>query len=144
MSSDSGFSKAELDAMKARAAELRAEKGGKKKADHLQALLDAIAALNPAEKKIAAAVHQIVMDVDPELTPRLWYGMPAYEKDGSVLLFLQLASKFDTRYSTLGFNDGAQLDHGEMWPTHFAIPRMTDPVRARITELVTAAVAPSP
>lgn len=136
----SGFSEAELAAMKERAAELRAEKGGKKKADNLQALLDKIAEMPEGDKEIAAAVHSIVTEVAPELAPRTWYGMPAWEKDGNVLVFVQVASKFGVRYSTLGFQDNATLDDGDMWPTSFAIPAMTDTVRERVRELVQQAV----
>lgn len=126
--------------MKERAAELRAQKGGKKKGDNLEALLAKIDELPSGDKQIAVAVHQAVTEVAPDLAPRLWYGMPAYEKDGDVLVFLQLTSKFDTRYSTLGFNQGAQLDDGEMWPTHFAIPAITDGVREQIRALLRKAV----
>lgn len=140
MGTDSGFSKAELDAMKERAAELRAQRGGKKKADHLQALLDKIAELPEQEKQLAVALHQVVNDVAPGLDARLWYGMPAYEKDGDVVVFLQLKSKFDTRYNTLGFNHGAQLDDGDIWPTSFAIPALTGEVRQQMADLVKRAV----
>lgn len=138
---NTGFSEAELAAMKERAAELRAEKGGKKKADNLQALIDKIAEMPEGDREIAAAIHLIVSEVAPELAPRTWYGMPAWEKDGNVLVFVQVASKFGVRYSTLGFQDNAALDDGDMWPTSFAIPAMTDTVRERIRELVQQAVA---
>jgi uncharacterized protein YdhG (YjbR/CyaY superfamily) len=141
--SSSGFSQAEREAMKARAAELRAEKGGKKKADFLQALMDRIDAMPPVDQEIAVAVHSIVTDLAPELTPRTWYSMPAYEKDGNVVIFLQDAAKFGTRYATLGFNDSAQLDDGDTWPVSYAIPRLTEPVREKIAELVTRAVGRS-
>lgn len=127
--------------MKERAEELRAERGGKKKADNLQALMDKIDEMPPADRAIAVALHQVVTEIAPHLAPRTWYGMPAYEKDGNVLLFLQVTSKFDTRYTTLGFNDSAALDDGEMWATHFAIPALTDGVKARMRELVAAAAA---
>lgn len=142
MANDSGFSEAELTAMKERAAELRSQKGGNKKAKNLEALLEAIAALPEGDKQIAAAVHQIMTEAAPHLAPRLWYGMPAYADDADVVVFLQLSSKFDTRYSTLGFNGAAQLDDGEMWATHFAIPALTDVVRTRVAELVQKAVPP--
>lgn len=137
---DSGFSEFELAAMKERAAELRAEKGGKKKADNLASLHEKIGEMPDEEKAIALAVHQIVGEIAPDLAPRTWYGMPAYDKDGKVLLFLQGATKFETRYTTLGFNDNAALDDGEMWATSFAIPRITDQVRATIADLVSRAV----
>lgn len=140
-----GFSDAELAAMKERAAEMRAEKGGKKKADFLAALWEKIDEMPEDEKEIAAGVHRIVEEVAPDLVARTWYGMPAYERSGSgnrgggVILFVQPASKFGARYTTLGFNDGATLDDGEMWPTSFAIPAWGDAVRERVTELVRAA-----
>lgn len=137
--SDSGFSKAELDAIKERAAELRAQKGGNKKAKNLEALMAAIAQLPAAEKVIATALHQCVTSIAPELEARLWYGMPAYAKDGQIVVFLQLASKFDTRYSTLGFEHAATLDDGDLWPTHFAIPAMSPAVEQAMTDLVTKA-----
>lgn len=140
MANTTGFSKAELEAIKERAEELRSQKGGNKKAKNLEALLEKIDELGAGEKELAVALHQVVTDVAPDLDPRLWYGMPAYEKDGEVVLFLQLASKFDTRYATLGFNHAAQLDDGDMWPTHFAIPKLTPAVTTRMTELVRAAV----
>lgn len=140
MASESGFSKAELAAMKERAEELRAQKGGRKRADNLQALLDKIAEMPDGDKQIAVALHQVVSEVAPELAPRVWYGMPAYEKDGDVLVFLQPATKFETRYSTLGFNDVAQLDDGEMWASSFAIPALTEDVKQQMRELVAKAV----
>lgn len=140
MASESGFSKAELAAMKERAEELRAQKGGRKRADNLQALLDKIAEMPDGDKQIAVALHQVVSEVAPELAPRVWYGMPAYEKDGDVLVFLQPATKFETRYSTLGFNDVAQLDDGEMWAASFAIPALTEDVKQRMRELVAKAI----
>lgn len=140
MTNDSGFSAAELESMKERAAELRAAKGGKKKADFLQALMDKIEELPEGDRELAIALHQIVTEVAPELTARTWYGMPAYEKDGEVLVFLQVTSKFGARYSTLGFNPNAQLDDGEMWPTTFAIPALTEGVRERMRALVIQAL----
>lgn len=136
----SGFSEAELAAMKERAAELRSEKGGKKKADGLQSLFDKIAEMPAGDKEVAVAVHQIVSEVAPDLEPRTWYGMPAYAKQGAVLIFLQPAAKFETRYSTLGFNDNAALDEGDLWPTSFAIGGITDAVREQIAELVRRAI----
>ncbi|WP_018024923.1 iron chaperone [Corynebacterium ulceribovis] len=127
--------------MKERAEELRGERGGKKKADNLQALMEKIDEMPPADRAIAVALHQAVTEVAPDLAPRTWYGMPAYEKDGSVLVFLQVASKFDTRYTTLGFNDSAALDSGEMWPTHFAIPALTDKVQQQMRDLVCTAAS---
>lgn len=142
-SKDTGFSTAEREAMRERAAELRAEKGGKKKADNLQSLLDKVAELPSPDQEIAATVHRIVSEVAPDLDARTWYGMAAWERDGAVLVFVQPASKFGTRYSTLGFNDNADLDDGDMWPAGFAVQKMTPSVKKRIVELVTRAVGQS-
>lgn len=136
----SGFSKAEREAMKQRAEELKTQKGGNKLAKNLDALMDAIDKLPDGDKQVAVALHQVMAEVAPDLAGRTWYGMPAYERDGDVNVFLQVTSKLGTRYSTLGFNQGARLDDGEFWPTHFAIPEMTDGVKKRMRELVERAV----
>lgn len=140
MPAENGFSEAERQAMRERAEELRAQRGGKKKADNLRALLDTIDAMPPGDKELAVALHQAITEVAPELVPRTWYGMPAYEKDGSVLVFMQVSSKFNVRYTTLGFNDGAALDDGEMWPTSYAIPALTDGVKETMAALVRRAM----
>jgi uncharacterized protein YdhG (YjbR/CyaY superfamily) len=136
----SGFSAAEKEAMKARAEELRAGRGGRKKADDLQATLDAIAAMPDDDRAIAERVHAIVARVAPHLLARTWYGMPAYADGKDVVCFFQGAAKFETRYATLGFNDVARLDDGDMWPVTFAIVSWTDAVSERVEELVRAAV----
>ena len=136
---DGGFSEAEREAMKERAAELRAEKGGKKKADNLQALLDKVAELEGPDQEIAATVHTIVTEAAPDLAARTWYGMPAWERDGAVLVFVQPAGKFGTRYSTLGFNVNAALDDGDLWATGFAVTKVTPAVRKKMVELITKA-----
>lgn len=135
-----GFTAQERAAMKERAAELRAQKGGKKKEANLQALLDKVAELPPADQKIAAGVHALVTELAPELEARTWYGMPAWARDGDILLFVQPAEKFGTRYSTIGFNDNAQLDDGQMWPTGFAVTTFSPAVRERVAELVRRAL----
>jgi uncharacterized protein YdhG (YjbR/CyaY superfamily) len=135
-----GFSKAEREAMKQRAEELRAERGGRKKADNLQAALDAIAEMPDADRAIAERVHAIVTRVAPELLPRTWYGMPAYAAGKDVVCFFQGAAKFDARYATLGFNDRAQLDEGDMWPVSFALINWTDALEGAVEELVRRAV----
>lgn len=135
-----GFSKAEREAIKQRAEELRAERGGRKKADNLQAALDAIAEMPDDDRAIAERVHTIVTRVAPELLARTWYGMPAYADGKGVVCFFQGAAKFDARYATLGFNDRAQLDDGEMWPVSFAIVSWTDAVAEQVEELVRRAV----
>jgi uncharacterized protein YdhG (YjbR/CyaY superfamily) len=135
-----GFSKAEREAMKQRAEELRAERGGRKKADNLQAALDAIADMPEHDRAIAERVHAIVTRVAPQLLARTWYGMPAYADGKDVVCFFQGAAKFDARYATLGFNDAARLDDGDMWPVTFAIVAWTDAVKDRIEDLVRRAV----
>ena len=132
-----GFSQAERDAMKERAAELRAEgKKGAKKADDLQNLLDKIAEMPDADRVLAERIHSIVTSVAPELDPKTWYGMPAYGRDGKAIVFFKPASKFGARYSNLGFNDGARLDDGNMWPTEYAITTLTEADVQTIEQLV--------
>lgn len=132
-----GFSQAERDAMKARAAELRAEgKKGAKRADDLQNQLDKIAEMPDEDRVLAERIHAIVTTVAPELDPKTWYGMPAYCRDGKAIIFFKPASKFGNRYSNLGFNDGALLDDGAMWPTEYAITTLTDADAERIEALV--------
>lgn len=140
MSESTGFSAAEKAAMAERAEELRAQRGGKKKADALQDLMEKIEAMPEQDRALAVAVHQIVTEVAPELEPRTWYGMPAYALDGKVVCFFKSAGKFEGRYCELGFNDPAKLDDGSMWPTVFAITAIGPAEEKRITELVTRAV----
>lgn len=132
-----GFSAEERSAMKERAQELKAAKRPRgKKGDPEAELLAKIAELPDADRTLAEGIHRIVTEHAPGLTPRTYYGMPAYAKDGKVLCFLQPAKKFDTRYATFGFNDPADLADGEMWPTAFAITKLTPEVEERIGELV--------
>ncbi|MBB3045152.1 iron chaperone [Nocardioides soli] len=120
--SDSGFSADEMAAMKQRAAELRAEKKrGAKKADEAEACVEAIMALPQPDRGLAEAIHRIVLDVAPELDPKTWYGFPSYARNGKVVVFFKPASKFKSRYATLGFEEAAQLDDGAMWVTSFAV-----------------------
>jgi len=139
----SGFSAEERSAMRARAAELRAEgKNGAKKADGLQALLDAIAKMTPEDRAIAERLHVTVTAAAPDLSPKTWYGMPAYANaDGKVVLSLKNSGKFGQRYSTLEFQDSARLDDGEMWPVGFALQSWTPAVEKKVTELVSTAVS---
>jgi uncharacterized protein YdhG (YjbR/CyaY superfamily) len=138
-----GFSAEERAAMKERAAELRAEgKKGAKKADGLQAVLDAIAAMAPEDRALAERVHVAVTTTAPDLAPKTWYGMPAYaDADGKAVVFFQDAGKFKARYSTLGFNDTANLDDGQLWPTSFALTGWSPAVEEKVVALVTAATS---
>ena len=136
-----GFSAAERAAMKERAAELRAEgKKGAKKADGLTAVLDAIAAMAPEDRALAERVHVTVTATAPGLSPKTWYGMPAYaDADGKVVVFFQDAGKFKYRYSTLGFQESAALDDGDMWPVSYALTAWSPAVEKRVVALVEAA-----
>ena len=138
-----GFSPEERAAMKERAAELRAEgKKGAKKADGLQAVLDSIAKMAPEDRALAERVHVAVTGNAPELSPKTWYGMPAYANaDGKVVIFFQDAGKFSYRYSTLGFQDAANLDDGDLWPVSYALRQWSPAVEKRVAELVKAAVS---
>ena len=138
-----GFTAAERAAMKQRAAELRAEgKQGAKKAEGLQAVLDAIAKMATEDRAIAERVHATVSETAPDLAPKTWYGMPAYANaDGKVVVAFKNAGKFNTRYSTLEFQDAAHLDDGDVWPVSFALPKWTAAVEKKVTELVQAAVS---
>ena len=129
--------------MKERATELRAEgKKGAKKADELQAVLDSIAKMAPEDRALAERVHLTVTATAPELSPRTWYGMPAYANaDDKVVLFFQDSGKFKYRYSTLGFQDAANLDDGDMWPTSYALQRWSPAVAKKVAELVKAAIS---
>ena len=138
-----GFSAEERAAMKERAAELRAEgKKGAKKADGLQAVLDRIAQMAPEDRALAERVHVVVTSTAPDLAPKTWYGMPAYANaDGKIVVFFQDAGKFSYRYSTLGFQDAASLDDGDLWPVSFALKAWSPAVEKKIVQLVKKAVA---
>src|SRR6059058_331461 len=138
-----GFSAAERAAMKKRAAELRAEgKKGAKKADELQAVLDGIAKMAPGDRALAERVHVTVTATAPDLSPKTWYGMPAYANAaGKVVVFFQDSGKFNYRYSTLGFQDAANLDDGDMWPVSYALQGWSSAVEKKVVELVRAAVS---
>ena len=126
---------AERAAMKDRAAEVKG-----KKVDGLTAVLEKISAMAPADKKIAESVHRLVTSIAPGLEVKTWYGMQAYFLDGKVVLFFQDAAKFKSRYSTLGFQDSAQLDDGDMWPTSFAILSWSVSVEKKVSEIVLRAI----
>ena len=138
-----GFSAEERAAMKERAAELRAEgKKGAKKADGLQAVLDRIAEMSPEDRALAERVHVTVTATAPELSPKTWYGMPAYtNEDGKVVVFFQDAGKFNYRYSTLGFQDAANLDDGDLWAVSYALKQWSPLVEKKVVELVKAAIS---
>jgi uncharacterized protein YdhG (YjbR/CyaY superfamily) len=138
-----GFSADERAAMKQRAAELRAEgKKGAKKADGLQELLDGIAKMAPEDRALAERVHVTITAAAPELLPKTWYGMPAYTNaEGKVVVFFQDSGKFKYRYSTLGFQDQAHLDDGDLWPVAYALQQWSPAVAKRVAELVRAAIS---
>jgi uncharacterized protein YdhG (YjbR/CyaY superfamily) len=138
-----GFSAEERAAMKERAAELRAEgKKGAKKADGLQAVLDRIAEMAPDDRALAERVHMTVTSTAPDLLPKTWYGMPAYANaDGKVVVFFQDAGKFKYRYSTVGFQDAANVDDGDMWPVSYALINWSPAVEKKLVDLVKAAVS---
>jgi hypothetical protein len=137
-----GFTDEERAAMKGRARELKAEaRGSKDKADGESAVLAAIAAMPEADRALGGRLHAIIRASAPDLAPRLWYGMPAYARDGKVVCFFQAAAKFKTRYATLGFQHEANLDDGAMWPTAFALKELTAAEEARISALVKKAAS---
>lgn len=136
-----GFSEREREAMRQRAQELRAEgRSGRKQADDLQAVLDAIAAMGDADRVLAERVHAVVTRTAPDLTPKTWYGFPAYASGKKVVCFFKSAEKGEARYAELGFNDIAQLDDGDMWPTVYALVDWTPDVGAQIEDLIKRAV----
>jgi uncharacterized protein YdhG (YjbR/CyaY superfamily) len=133
----SAFSDAERDAMKERAREAREFK----KLSGEEQVSRKISEMSPPERKMAKAIHALVMGISPEITTRTWYGMPAYYLKDKVICFFQAGSKFDSRYSTFGFQEAAHLDDGVFWPTSFAILEMNESVAKTITTLVTKAIA---
>ena len=132
-----GFTAEERAAMKERARELKAEAA---KADGEKALLAKIAEMEGADRALATRLHAIVMAAAPSLSPKTWYGMPAYAKGGTIVCFFQSAAKFGARYATLGFSDEAKLDHGVMWPTSWALREITAAEEKKITALVKKAM----
>lgn len=133
----------EKAAMRNRAQELKAEaRANKNKAEGERAALAAIAALREPDRTIARRLHAIIQENAPALSPKTWYGMPAYaNQDGKIVCFFQSAQKFNTRYATLGFNDQANLDEGAMWPVAFALKELTAAGEGRVRELVKKAVS---
>ena len=133
-----GFTDEERAAMRERAQELKAEA---RKADGEKALLAKVAEMPEPDRRMAKRLHAIVKDNAPALSPKTWYGMPAYaNEDGKIVCFFQSAAKFKARYATLGFNDQANLDQGAMWPTSFALKKLTAAEEKKITALVKKAV----
>jgi uncharacterized protein YdhG (YjbR/CyaY superfamily) len=136
-----GFSAEEKAAMRERAKELKAEeRRGKDRAAGESDLRAKIAEMPKADRDMATRLHAIVMKTAPELMPKTWYGMPAYAMDGKIVCFFQSAAKFGARYATFGFNDTAKLDDGAMWPTSFALKKLTAADEKRIAALVKKAV----
>jgi uncharacterized protein YdhG (YjbR/CyaY superfamily) len=129
-----GFTAEEKAAMKARAREL------KENADGESAVRAAIAAMSPQDRAIAKRLHELIKAAAPDLSPKTWYGMPAYAKDGKVVCFFRNAGKFKERYAMFGFNDSAKLDQGSMWPVAFALTKLTAADEAKIRALVKKAV----
>jgi uncharacterized protein YdhG (YjbR/CyaY superfamily) len=136
-----GFTEEERAAMKDRARELKAEaKRGAQRAEGESDVLASIADMPPEDRVIAERLHALIAANAPMLAPKTWYGMPAYALDGKVVCFFQNASKFKYRYATLGFTDQSNLDDGAIWPTTFAITKLTDAVEAQIIALLKTAV----
>jgi uncharacterized protein YdhG (YjbR/CyaY superfamily) len=132
-----GFTPEERAAMKERARELRAEaRAGKDRAAGEKAVLAKIGEMPEPDRAIAERLHALIKATAPDLTPKTWYGMPAYAKHGKVLCYFTPASKFNSRYATFGFNDTANLDEGAMWPTSFALKELTAAEEAKISALV--------
>ncbi len=137
-----GFSDDERAAMRQRAEELRTTKGLKgaaKLAKELEACVEAIEGLQGTDREVATLLHRVVSEVAPQLEPKTWYGFPSYARDGKVVVFYQPASKFATRYGTVGFQEDAFLDDGDMWATSFAVVVVTPAVEKKLRALVEAA-----
>ncbi|MGO4422101.1 iron chaperone [Streptomyces sp. MCAF7] len=140
--SDTEFTAEERAAMKERGREVKAARRGSAKADGTSEVLAKITEMEAGDRALAERIHAVVTAAAPELTPKLWYGMPAYAKNGKVLCFFQCAAKFKARYSTLGFSDQANLDEGAMWASSYALTgELTAGDEARISELVKRAVS---
>jgi uncharacterized protein YdhG (YjbR/CyaY superfamily) len=137
----SGFTEEERAAMQERAHELKAARSRAGAASEESAVLAKIAEMPAPDRALGERLHAIIRSSAPALSPKLWYGMPAYAKDGKVVCFFQGAQKFKTRYATLGFSDQAALDEGRMWPTAFALMELTAADEARISELLKRAVS---
>jgi uncharacterized protein YdhG (YjbR/CyaY superfamily) len=135
--SSKGFTAEERAAMKERAKELKAEAA---KADGEKALLEKVGEMKGTDRAIATRLHELITEAAPALSPKTWYGMPAYAKDGKIVCFFQSAAKFDSRYATFGFCDEANIDQGPMWPTSWALTELTPAEEKKIVALVKKAV----
>jgi uncharacterized protein YdhG (YjbR/CyaY superfamily) len=139
---DKGFSAAEKAAMRERAKEVKAEERmNKNRAEGEKAIREKIAEMSEPDRSMAERIHAIVTASGPDLMPRTWYGMPAYARDGKVVCFFTPAEKFESRYATFGFNDTANLDEGAMWPTSFALMKLSAAEEKKIGALVKKAVS---
>lgn len=142
MTAKDNFSDVEKQAMKDRAKELKAEaRANKKREEGEKDILEKIAEMPEPDRSMAERIHALVTAAAPDLWPRTWYGMPAYARDGKVVCFFQSAQKFESRYSTFGFNDTANLDDGSMWPISFALKELTAGGEEQLTALVRQAVS---
>ena len=136
-----GFSDIEKEAMRERVREMKAEANAAKDKDAGEKdVMSKIAAMKEPDRAMAKRLHALIKSIAPGLTPRTWYGMPAYAKDGKVLCFFQSGQKFKTRYATFGFSDTAKLDDGDMWATGFALKQMNAATEAKITDLLKKAI----
>ena len=137
-----GFTDEERAAMKVRAKEMKAEeRAGLDRAAGEKDVIEKMAEMAEPDRTMAGRLHEIILTTAPDLSPKTWYGMPAYARDGKIVCFFQTAQKFNTRYATLGFNDTAHLDEGAMWPTAYALVQLTAAEEERISALVKKAVS---
>ncbi len=137
----SDWSDEEKAAMKERANELKAEKSNRTKASNEQAVMDKIGEMPDGEREIAARLHEMIKEEFPDLYPKTWYGMPAYQMGGKTLVFFQSAHRFGSRYNTLGFSDVANLDDGPFWATSFALTKLDLDVEGQIRKLISKAIS---
>ena len=138
---ESTWSDEEKAAMKERAKELKAEKSNRSKASDEQAVVDKIGEMPDGERAIATRLHEMIKEEFPDLKPKTWYGMPAYQLNGKTLVFFQSAHRFGSRYSTLGFSDVANLDDGPFWATSFALTKLDLDVEGQIRKLISKAIS---
>lgn len=135
------FTEEEREAMRAATRERNAQqKAGRKKADDEKDVLDAIGAMEASDRELATKIHELIGRHAPQLSPKTWYGMPAWAREGKVLCFFQAAQKFKSRYATFGFSDVARLDDGALWPTSFGLTGWSPAVETRLVELLTRSI----